>query len=114
MKGALPRLKLEARRIGVIIGCDDAEPQYLEIGDDLTADALELVIQTLRVVPGRMAFTRPRGDAEPMTINELVRMFAAKPKRMSSDDLRARDMARRNARRRQCQAAKPARPSAAA
>jgi hypothetical protein len=59
-------------------------------------DSIELAVAALRVVDGAAAFCRPHGDAPGMTIAELARMFAAKPKRLSGADLLAADIVRRH------------------
>jgi hypothetical protein len=78
-KGTLPSIKLGPRRIGIIIDYDGPDPQYIEAGGDLTADALELVIQTMRTVPGRLAFCAPRGG-DAITTAELARRHGPKKK----------------------------------
>ncbi len=76
-KGTPPGLKLEPRRIGVVIGYGEAEERYVEVADDLTADALELIVQALRVVPGRLAFCAAR-DGIAITSAELAKRHGQK------------------------------------
>jgi hypothetical protein len=60
-KKTRPQLVLDPRRLGVIVGYGSPDQRYIEIRDDLTADTIELAVQTLRVATGRIAFSRPRG-----------------------------------------------------
>lgn len=74
-KGTKPLLRLEARRIGVVVNYGTPEARYVEVRDELTRDVIELVIQTLRTIPGRLAFARPRGIAS-MTTAEMAAELA--------------------------------------
>lgn len=75
-KGSKPALKLEPRRVSVIVGYGCAEQRCIELRDNLTKNQMELVIQALRVLPGRAAFARPRGRP-PISTAELAKQHAA-------------------------------------
>jgi hypothetical protein len=60
-KGSKPTLVLEPRRLGVVIGYGEANQRYVEVRDDLTRDTVELALQILATVSGRVAFCKPRG-----------------------------------------------------
>jgi hypothetical protein len=70
-KGSRPALTLDPRRVGVVVGYGGTEQRYVELRDDLTKDQLELVVQALRITPGRIAFQRPRGRP-PISTAELA------------------------------------------
>jgi hypothetical protein len=76
-KGTAPTLRLDARRIGIAVDYGGADQRYVEIRDSLTADALELALQALRVVPGRVAIHRAIGR-QPITTEELARLYRKK------------------------------------
>jgi hypothetical protein len=96
-KGRPPRkLRLVPARLGLVLDPGGAGERYLEIAEPAVRDVIELGIAALRVVDDAVAFCRPRGDVPAMTITELAGMFAAKPTRLSSADLRAADIVRRH------------------
>jgi hypothetical protein len=78
-KGSAPDIQHHPRRIGVIVHHGEPHREYVEIRDDPTADSLELIIQSLRTIPGRLALCRPRGLA-PITTAELARRQGPKKK----------------------------------
>jgi hypothetical protein len=98
-KGRPPRkLRLVPARLGLVLDPGGAGERYIELAESAVRDVVELAIAALRVVDGAIAFCRPRGDVPAMTITELARMFAAKSTRLSGDDRRAADIARRHRR----------------
>jgi hypothetical protein len=74
-RGTKPRFRFDPRRIGVVI-----DGAYTELRDEYTADALELVVQALRVATGRIMFTRVRGGAT-ITTADLAARFRQAPER---------------------------------
>jgi hypothetical protein len=58
-KGTAPTVRLEPRRVGVIVGFGTPDARLVEVREELTADAEELVTQVLRTTEGRVAFCAP-------------------------------------------------------
>jgi hypothetical protein len=67
-KGTKPTVVLEPRRLGVVLGYGDADQRHVEVGDDLTRDTVELALQVLATVSGRVAFCKPNGGRAISTI----------------------------------------------
>jgi hypothetical protein len=74
-KGTVPTFRFDPRRIGVI-----SESGFAEIRDEFTADIVEIAIQILRTVPGRIMFCRCIGRT-PISTSESAQSVApaAKP-----------------------------------
>jgi hypothetical protein len=78
-KNTAPTLVLDPRRLAVAYG--EPDQRIAEVRDPLTVDALELAVQLLGSVSGRLAFSRARGGPS-MTTLELAKSLApARPKR---------------------------------
>jgi hypothetical protein len=77
-KGSKPALKLEPRRVTIIAGYGGADQRCIDVRDDLTKDGVELLVQVLRVLPGRLAFCRPRGRPT-ILMAQLAKQHAAEP-----------------------------------
>jgi hypothetical protein len=54
-KGTAPLLRLDPRRLGVMV-----DGVRVDLRDTMTIDMVEMVIQTLRTVPGKLVFARGR------------------------------------------------------
>jgi hypothetical protein len=79
-KNTAPTLVLDPRRLAVAYG--EPDQRIAEVRDPLTVDALELAVQLLGSLSGRLAFSRPRGGPMTMTTLELAKSLApARPKR---------------------------------
>jgi hypothetical protein len=74
-KNTKPQLVLESRRLGVILAYGDADQRYVELRDDLTRDTVEMALQVLATVSGRVAFCKPRGGSS-ITTGDLAREMA--------------------------------------
>jgi hypothetical protein len=107
-KGRPPRkLRLGPARLGLVIDPGGAGERYVELAEPAVRDNIELLVAAMRVVDGAVAITRPRGGVPSVSIAELAGMFAAKPMRLSSADLRAADIVRRHRRSRKRDAVTP-------
>jgi hypothetical protein len=67
-KKTRPQLVLEPRRLGVVLGYGDADQRYVEVRDEFTRDGVELALQVLATVSGRVAFCKPHGGRAISTI----------------------------------------------
>src|SRR5260221_1086953 len=75
-RGNVPGLRLNARRLGVIVDYGKETQTQIEVVEKYTIDAVELVIGTLRVATGRIAFARPLGRPA-ISVADLAESTAA-------------------------------------
>jgi hypothetical protein len=76
-KGTRPTLKLEPRRLGVIVNYGDPDARYVELRAELSRDTTELALSALRVASGRVAFCRALGRPATATADFVLEMDTA-------------------------------------
>jgi hypothetical protein len=74
-KGTRPTIALDPRRLGLILDYG-GQARYAEICA-LTSSTLELMVQTLRTAPARVAFCRPTSARPPVPLADLAKLFSA-------------------------------------
>jgi hypothetical protein len=74
-KNTRPQLVLEPRRLGILLAYGSTDQRYVELRDDLTRDTVEMALQILATVSGRVAFCKPRGGSS-ITTGDLAREMA--------------------------------------
>jgi hypothetical protein len=71
-KGTKPGLVLDPRRLGAILNYGAPDQRLVDLLDPLTQDTIELAVQVLRTVRGRVAFCRPRGGRQSISTIDLA------------------------------------------